>query len=406
MAASEPHHTVLVVPADTFIALTAVRSLGRKGVRVVALSSAEGIAQYSCYCAAHWKMPHNKDDLGRAVLELIQREKITHILATSDPAIMRLNRQREALEKRATLLFPTPEAAALAIHKDQTLELARRAGIPCPQTLLIENESDVLQARRLQFPVVLKPRHQNINIATSTRPPAFKVKHCASFEELVGALAPFHDSGEYPLVQEFCEGYGVGVEVLMRHGKPVLLFQHRRIREYPTSGGVSTCCQSMELDPQLRDWSVALLKDMDWDGVAMVEFRRDDATGRTVFMEVNGRLWGSIPLAVHAGCDFPYELYRTSLPEARPIAPIPYRVGLECRLLVGETKWLKAALVEKRVSRARAIAQYLFAFRPGMRYYVWAWDDPVPALAAFFGRVKRLIAGLAGWHRVLRSGRA
>ena len=99
----------------------------------------------------------------------------------------------------------------------------------------------------------------------------------------------------------------------MRRGEPLLLFQHRRIREYPISGGVSTCCESMPLDPKLRDWSVALLKAMNWDGVAMVEFRYDEASGRAVLLEVNGRFWGSLPLAVHAGCDFPYEFYRSSV---------------------------------------------------------------------------------------------
>jgi predicted ATP-grasp superfamily ATP-dependent carboligase len=389
----EAGHTVLVVPADTFIALTVVRSLGRRGVRVVGLSSDEGVGQFSRYCAAHWDMPKNKDDLGKVVLELVRKEKITHIFATSDPAIMRLNRDREALEQHATLLFPPPETVALAIHKDKTLACARRVGIPCPQTLVIRSEADIAQAADLQFPAVLKPRHQDIAAPAGPRP-AFRVKYCASYEELVRELSAFRESGDYPLVQEYCEGRGAGIEVLMRKGQPVLLFQHRRIREYPVSGGVSTCCQSVELDPRLRDWSIALLREMQWDGVAMVEFRQDPATGRAVLMEVNGRLWGSIPLAVHARCDFPYELFRTSLPGATLQAPPPYQVGLQCRFLAAETKWLKAAVLHSPIPAWKAIAQYLSGFRPDMTYYVWAWDDPRPALATFFGRIQRLFSGL------------
>ena len=390
MAISETGHTVLVVPADTFIALTVIRSLGRRGVRVVGLSSEDGVGRFSRYCAAYWDMPINKDDLGKVVLQLVPKEKITHIFATSDPAIMRLNRHRDALEKLATLLFPPPEVVALAIHKDQTLELARRVGIPCPQTLLIRSESDIPQAAHLQFPVVLKPSHQDIAAPAAPRP-AFRVKYCASYQDLVRELSAFHESADYPLVQEYCAGHGAGIEVLMREGKPVLLFQHRRIREYPVSGGVSTCCQSVVPDPELRDWSIALLREMKWDGVAMVEFRQDPATGRAVLMEVNGRLWGSIPLAVHARCDFPYELFRTSLPGASLEAPPPYRVGLQCRLLAAETKWLKDAVCNSPIPPWRAVAQYLSAFRPGMTYYVWAWDDPRPALATFFGRIKRFV---------------
>jgi predicted ATP-grasp superfamily ATP-dependent carboligase len=379
---------ILVVPGDTFIALTVIRSLGRRGVRVVAMSSPDGIARNSRYCAAVHEMPADKGDLPAAVLQVVRLEKLSHIVATSDPAILRLNRVRAGLEEEATLLFPAPEAAALAIHKDKTLELARGVGVPCPAGLILNSEADLPAAAHLRFPVVLKPRHQDI--AAPGRFPAFKIKHCASYEELARALAPFHASGDYPLIQEYCPGYGIGVEVLMRRGRPLLLFQHRRVREFPIEGGVSTCCESMPLDPKLRDWSVALLQAMNWDGVAMVEFRHDDASGRSVLMEVNGRFWGSLPLAVQAGCDFPYELYRSSLAPDAPADPPPYRAGLRSRLLAAETKWLMQALRHRTVPRWRALAEYLLAFRPGTKYYAWAWDDPRPAIDLFLSRWRRL----------------
>ena len=40
-------------------------------------------------------------------------------------------------------------------------------------------------------------------------------------------------------------------------------------------------------------------------GVAMVEYRYDPASRRYVFMEINGRFWGSLQLAIDAGVDFP-----------------------------------------------------------------------------------------------------
>src|ERR1035441_8380464 len=93
---------VLVVPADTFIALTVIRSLGRKGVRVLGLRSPGSIASSSRYCSAVREMPRDKDDLSRVALELVQQENISHIVATSDAAILRLNRDRDVLEKHAT----------------------------------------------------------------------------------------------------------------------------------------------------------------------------------------------------------------------------------------------------------------------------------------------------------------
>jgi carbamoylphosphate synthase large subunit len=57
-------------------------------------------------------------------------------------------------------------------------------------------------------------------------------------------------------------------------------------------------------DGPVREQGLALLKALKWHGVAMVEFRlRPDGT--PVFLEVNGRFWTSLALAVHAGADFP-----------------------------------------------------------------------------------------------------
>ena len=126
----------------------------------------------------------------------------------------------------------------------------------------------------------------------------------------------------------------------------------------------------------------------------MVEFRYDEASGRAVLLEVNGRFWGSLPLAVHAGCDFPYEFYRSSVEPDRPAAVTAYRTGVQCRLLAAETKWLLQALRQQPIPRWRAVAQYLLAFRPGTRYYVWAWDDPRPAVTTFLSRWSRLAGAI------------
>ena len=84
----------------------------------------------------------------------------------------------------------------------------------------------------------------------------------------------------------------MGVNVLMSQGRAAVMLQHRRIREWPPSGGWSVYCEAVPLDLKLAEQYVALLRAMEWDGVAMVEYRYDDATNNAVFMEVNGRFSG------------------------------------------------------------------------------------------------------------------
>ena len=101
------------------------------------------------------------------------------------------------------------------------------------------------------------------------------------------------------------------MSMLVRGGKTILAFQHRRLREFPPEGGIGVLCEALGPQPDLVEHSRRLLQEMRWEGVAMVEYRMDPATGRYALMEVNGRFWGSLPTAIHAGADFQFWLYQT-----------------------------------------------------------------------------------------------
>ena len=197
------------------------------------------------------------------------------------------------------------------------------------------------------------------------------------------------------MIQEFAAGEGIGVEVLMRGGEPRLIFQHRRLREKPHTGGISVLCESMPLSEGLVADSVRLLKDMNWDGVAMVEFRRDPATGIAKLLEVNGRFWGSLPLALHAGADFPAALLHSHLrpkdaQSEHPSEP-QYRVGVRCRSLAHDTAALVNILRTGAQPRLVALYRYLAAFHPSVGAYIWAWDDPLPSLLHPWQRLRHLL---------------
>ena len=62
----------------------------------------------------------------------------------------------------------------------------------------------------------------------------------------------------------------------------------------------------------------------------MVEYKRDSATGQPYLMEVNGRFWGSLQLAIDSGVDFPRILVACALGEHGQQMP-SYRVGVRSR---------------------------------------------------------------------------
>jgi hypothetical protein len=176
----------------------------------------------------------------------------------------------------------------------------------------------------------------------------------------------------------------------MDHGRPVAAFQHRRLREFPPTGGASSLRESVELDGDLYDHARRLLGELGWTGLAMVEFRRGrDGVG--YLMEVNGRVWGSLPLAVIAGVDFPGMLADLLLggppPPERPVAT-DYRRGIRARNLRLDVAWIGAVLTGRHrhkalpwPGRGAALRAIVSLADPRVADDLMRWSDPGPGLA-------------------------
>ena len=115
----------------------------------------------------------------------------------------------------------------------------------------------------------------------------------------------------------------------------------------PLSGGRSAWRESVALDPVLYGYPVRIVEALGWTGLIMVEFRVGDSPW---LMEVNGRIWGSLPLAVHRGMDFPAriaDLYLDGplVTEGKPTTD--YKVGVRSSNLEIIFKWIPAVLLQK-----------------------------------------------------------
>lgn len=76
--------------------------------------------------------------------------------------------------------------------------------------------------------------------------------------------------------------------------------QHRRLRTYPTSGGVSVDAEIIHI-PEIASKGEAILQALNWEGLAMLEFLPHPSTGSQLAIECNSRLWGSCLLGEYAG---------------------------------------------------------------------------------------------------------
>ncbi|MDQ3949666.1 MAG: ATP-grasp domain-containing protein, partial [Gemmatimonadota bacterium] len=397
-------------------ALAVVRSLGRAGYTVCVAASARvslaGASRYARYrdVAADPTMSPARfvDD----VVHVTRRRGIDVLVPVTDAALLSLTRERGRL---GGVCLPWPDADAVLRMGDKALvaAAAREIGIAVPAQRVVATPDEALAASRdLRFPLVLKPS-RSVRERLDGRFAKVSVAHAARADELALRLAEL-GAGAFPaLLQERIVGPGVGVSLLMWDGRALAHFSHRRLREQPPAGGVSVYAESIPPDMQLVERSAALLGRFAWRGVAMVEYKVDATTGTPYLMEVNGRFWGSLQLAIDAGVDFPLLL----LSAARGVAePVPgYRAGLRFRWWWGDVDHLlfrlfrsptRLSLPPGAPSRGTALRDFVAAGPPHRASDVLHADDPRPFLVETLDwlaeRAVRGTQGIArgGWRRV------
>jgi predicted ATP-grasp superfamily ATP-dependent carboligase len=377
--------------------LAVARSLGRKGVPVdIVDEHPRGIAAVSRYCRAFSRVP-SPSRTGEAFVGAVRREvergKHRVVIPTDDVTLALISRARSQFDGLAVLPFPDADTIQTAHDKGALMSLAEEKGVPVPNSVVVRNPGDLgLAVRQIGFPAVVKARVSRFLVGGEWRS-ATGTYYANTEAELEAACRAAGEIVPHPLVQEYVPGDGRGIFVLMNHGRLRAAFAHRRIREKPPSGGVSVLSESVALDPQLLEHAERILEALKWHGVAMVEFRRDARDGVARLLEINGRFWGSLQLAIDAGVDFPYLLYRLAVEgDVEPV--LTYDVGVRLRWWLGDLDWLLLRLRDRSHAGDGlvAIREFLGSTGKTTRAEVFRRDDPGPGaveLAQYVGQATR-----------------
>jgi len=279
---------VLVSDGNFKHTLASVRSLGKRGIDVTVLSDLRlSVSFHSKYCSKGILAPNPEHDaaFSEFVHDLVRQEQFDVVLPISYAAVDQISRIQKKLEPYIRVPLPNRVSIELAGNKDRTMQLAESMGIAIPKTFYPQSLEDAARiADFLSYPVVVKGARENGNVGYANSP-----------EELISQYKKI--SAFSPIIQEYITGGGYGFFALYNHGEARAVFMHRRLREYPVTGGPSALAESI-YDPMLMEQGLRLLDNLKWHGVAMVEFKKDILTGRYVLMEINPKFWGSLELAI------------------------------------------------------------------------------------------------------------
>ncbi len=386
--------STLIIGAEPRIVVPIARSLNKQNVRVTVAAFGEVVRRLRSFAINQFVVLPNPDvepERFLAILTgLIRTEESDFLIPCSDSALLATSRFYYKLNELLRVGCPPPHIIERVLDKRITLKIAESCGVPIPVTFHVCGLEELEAVRhKLIFPLVCKPPSKQTGNA-------YKARYFHSYDELRNSLTPAGPFGKEVLLQQYCEGEAVGIDVLIHNGEPIVLFQHRRIRELPSTGGVSVVAVSEPLDAGLAELAVNLLRRLEWEGIAMVEFKYDRASRTAALMEVNGRYWGSVAVAIHAGVNLP--LYHWQLEHGeKPCTPANYRIGVRMRWMAGDLQRLHELLTESKSgkdpcnSRWRMLYDFVVDFRPSTQDMLLSLTDPLPGLLEL-GRVVRQFA--------------
>ena len=372
--------SVIVTNASSAKALVVIRSLGRRGIDILTTDTERfSAAFFSRYCKGYFLSPSPENSpfaFINTLLSAIKKRKIDVLMPVNSTETLLVSKYKDKFELYTKVPYADYYKMIQLHDKGRLMKIAAELDLPVPQTYLIRDTYEIRKlAEKLTYPVVIKPRD-----ATSSR----GVRYAYTKEDFIREYKRFLTSAKYPLVQEYIPGDGYGVSVLFNQGELRALFTHKRLREYPITGGPSTFRESVK-HPEMERIAVKLLEYMEWHGVAMVEFKLDKRVNRPVLIEVNPRFWGSINQAIASGVNFPYLLYKMAVDgDVKPV--LNYKLGVRTRFLIND---LRVLLSRFRCSndRIQNLRQILKFDEPDD---IISYDDVLPCIFFIYTNIKEL----------------
>ncbi len=389
------HTPVVLLGANFYTALGAIRTLGRRGVPVYALDYhfPTAYALASRFVTRRILCPDiNVDEIGLAnfLLELGKGFPERPVLmATADNYALLISRHAEKLSRY--YIFPHNQAGLLEkiIDKKGLALLAGEHDLRIPQTYIVDKTTNLAAvADHMVFPCIIKPAlsHKFVRLFRQ------KCLMVHSKDELLSALEKARDSRLELMVQEIIPGFDDRMYVFDFYvngaGRMTHTLSAQKLRQFPINFGSSTLTHQV-YDRELTELGQDYVRRIGYHGYGEIEFKQHPDNKKYYLIEINARLSTLSALFDKCGVEFTYIMYRdltdNPLPDFHLEEEEPWAFWHAYEDLISSAAYLK----RKQLTVPDIIKPWLAHHKA---HAIWAADDLMP-LFAFARLILRKIAG-------------
>ena len=367
--------------------MATVRALGRSGIPVIGID--DDLSQPSAQTRYARKV-HCPDFEagGPALIDCLMTigrrlDDKAVLFPSGDMNLIAISDNRDVLGEFYHVALPPKDIVRMFLDKKAFYRFAMERDFPIPKTFFPESPAAIKDiAERIAYPCLIKPFQPTTAWRTTFDTRLFVANSPDELFELFPKLFAVHQD---LIVQEYMTGddsdlwwSGTYVD---RHGRPLVMFTGRKLRQYPRRFGSTSFAES-RWEPWIAEATTDILRTAGHRGLAFAEFKRDARDGQFKLTEVTaGRTWFPHALVTRAGYNLPLMMYRDVL--GLPVeTPPPYTEGLKW---IHEERDLRTVVLHFLPKGDLTVWSWLKSYR-GRRVYAYAsWDDPRPFVAAMKG---------------------
>ena len=386
------HDTPAVVLDLSATGIAIVRSLAKNGIQVFAYDTEGkykiGKTRYAI-CGICPDPVKQENELIQFLLKAAQIYAQKPVLfAGSDDYVHFISNHRKELSVYYHFLLPEHTLVETVLDKRLTYELAVKHNVPSPKTFSIQNAEqldDIIE--QISFPCILKPVYSSLFRKKIDHRCYKKAIVTENEIELRKEYRFYRQFGEL-MIQEVIPGEETSifsVKTLFDEEMNLIgLWMNQKLHQFPPQYGSSALAISKR-DEEVLQLAVSFLKECEFKGLAISEFKRDPRDGKFKFIEINPRMGLTQCLSDACGVNLIY-LYYLLVTAQNPTPITKQREGIKWVYLVRDFLSFR----QKQKEGVMTFREWLKSLSGKKVEALFVWDDPMPFLRSFVSHLRNL----------------